>query len=264
MTSIITPNTVNTDRISMGGGILYMSPTVVTDKDSLPSNFRNVGLVSGDNDFTLELSTDMATMKSGTPLRDVYSFIRGQELDIKTTLSEIDHQALAWATGEDITYTVGTPGTTVAATPAPTASVFTVASATGLTAKDLIEIDLGTGGTADKHYRWIKSVSGSEITLGEALPEAPAASDTVKEVSKTEMLLGYNVVPTEYSLKYIKVLPVLNQKLTVVVFKAITSGRMAINFKDGDFNGLPISFKALADSDVESGALGVAWLEANT
>lgn len=187
----ITPSTVNADRLSMGGGILYLSKTVILSKDSLPTNFRNVGLIDKDNNFEMSLSTNIQTWKGGTPSRDVFQFQTGQELSVKTVLSEIDHQALAWVTGEDVTYTVGTPSTTVAATPAPTTSVFTVASGTGFAAKDLIEVDLGTGGTSDKRYVWVKSVSGNIITLGEPLTEAPSAADTVKKVTKTEMFLGH-------------------------------------------------------------------------
>lgn len=262
MTSI-TPSTVYSERLSMGGGILYLSPTVVTSKDSLPADFRNVGLIEKDNSFEMSLASQSQTWKGGTPSRDVFQFLIGQELNVKTSLSEIDHQALSWVSGEELSYTVGTPSTTVAATPAPTATTFTVASATGFAVKDLIEIDLGTGGTADKHYRWIKTISGSTITLGEALPEAPAAADTVNKVSKVEMFLGYNSTPVPMSLKYVKVLPVLNQKLTIVLFKVITAGQLTINFQDDAKNILPFDFKALSDANVHNGALGVAFLETN-
>ncbi len=73
-----------------------------------------------------------------------------------------------------------TLGTTVSATPAPTATVFTVASVTGLVVRDAILINIAAGPSAGKYVRWISAIDTLQLTIEPALPAAPAAGDAVK------------------------------------------------------------------------------------
>ena len=73
-----------------------------------------------------------------------------------------------------------TLATTVAASPAPTTSVFTVASATGLVAGQAILVAC-TGGTfPGKYVRWIVAINTLALTVAPPLPQAPATGDAVK------------------------------------------------------------------------------------
>ncbi len=67
--------------------------------------------------------------------------------------------------------------TTVEASPAPTSTVFTVASATGLAVGGAVLVNATSGG---RQVRRITGVSTAEITVAPALSAAPASGDTVK------------------------------------------------------------------------------------
>jgi hypothetical protein len=70
--------------------------------------------------------------------------------------------------------------TTVAASPTPTTTVFTVASATGLAVGQGVLCKI-TGGTyAGNYIRVITAINTLAITVSPALPQAPASGDTIK------------------------------------------------------------------------------------
>lgn len=78
-------------------------------------------------------------------------------------------------------FTNVTLSTTVSATPAPTSTVFTVASAAGLVIGDAILINVTTGSPATgRVVRVITAIAGAALTVDPALPQAPASTDTVK------------------------------------------------------------------------------------
>lgn len=70
-----------------------------------------------------------------------------------------------------------TLSTTVAASPAPTATVFTVASVTGLVVGDAVLVNATTGGP---QVRWITAINTLALTVAPALAAAPTSGDTVK------------------------------------------------------------------------------------
>lgn len=70
-----------------------------------------------------------------------------------------------------------TLSTTVSATPAPTTTVFTVASAAGLVAGDAVLVNATSGG---RQVRFITAIAGAALTVAPALSAAPASGDSVK------------------------------------------------------------------------------------
>ena len=70
-----------------------------------------------------------------------------------------------------------TLSTTVAASPSPTTTVFTVASVTGLAVGDPVLINATTGG---RQVRWITAINTLALTVAPALSAAPVTGDTVK------------------------------------------------------------------------------------
>jgi hypothetical protein len=262
--TFIAPNIVSDKKLSLGGAKFFLSPTVTTNKASLPSDFRNMGMIDKDTASSLNMVMEKLEWKTGTPSKTVYEAIINQAINFTTELSEIDIFSLELAFGAKPTYTLSGGDSAVAASPAPTTTTFDVALATDFAVGDLVEVNLGTGGTADKHYRRIKSISDTSITLDEALPEAPAENDTVKEVSETEWALGSNTTPEHYTLKLEKVFPILNKKLTIVLYKVSMANSVDMSWQDDSKNIIPVQFSAMADSDVDSGNLGFAKLAANT
>ncbi len=70
-----------------------------------------------------------------------------------------------------------TLATTVAASPSPTTTVFTVVSVTGLVVGDAVAINVMGVGIC---VRWITAINTLALTVAPALPAAPATADTVK------------------------------------------------------------------------------------
>lgn len=89
------------------------------------------------------------------------------------TVSDLDF-ALEAVFGQKTNVTLST---TVSASPSPTATVFTLASVTGLAANQPILINATNGG---RQVRWITGLTGSEVTVAPALSAAPTAGDSVK------------------------------------------------------------------------------------
>lgn len=76
--------------------------------------------------------------------------------------------------------------TTVSASPAPAAGVFTVASATGLLVGDLVRVALVTG------YEWgtVAALAGAQVTLATPLSTAPLAGATVDQAIEEAAVFG--------------------------------------------------------------------------
>ena len=72
--------------------------------------------------------------------------------------------------------------TTVSASPAPSTTVFTVASATGLAVGDAVLVACSGGLTPGKYVRWVTAIDTLALTVAPALPQAPASGDAIKAV----------------------------------------------------------------------------------
>ena len=255
----ISPNTVYEKRVSLGGGTVYIG-SVITDKTNLPSDLRSIGLIDSENASELQKSFQMLSWKSGSPSKKVYEAIIDEEINFSTNLSEIDLFQLTLAFNTTPTYTVGTTVSDTTQT-GSTASLLKLSDASSVTENMLLEIGLSGASATDK-LRRAKSISSNDVTLEEALKEAPTDGTTVKDVTKVEWVLGNASSPQYYGFKYEKKLPILNQKLTIILFKVAVSESVSLSFQDDTKNIIPVTFSATSDPAVESGALGVAWLTA--
>jgi hypothetical protein len=253
------PNLVSGKRLSLGGGIIYLSPSPITTKTSVATEyFRNLGAVEKGNQSTFEYNMEKLEWKSGTPSKTVYEAIINETINFNAPLSELSPLVMGMLFNSDMAVTLAGGTSTVEASPAPTTKTFTVASAIDFVEGDYIEIDLGTGGTADLHYRMIESISGAAITLDEALKEAPATGDTVKEVSVMDFDFGASTVPKYFGFKFEKKL--MKHLLTIVLYKVSVAGQVSLSFQDDAPNTYPISVASISDPDVESGKPGFARL----
>lgn len=254
----IPPNSVYEKRVSLGGGTVYLG-SVITSKASLPADLRNIGLIDSENVSELQKAYQMMAWRSGSPSKKVYEAIINEEINFSTNLSEIDLFQLTLAFNTLPTYTTGSTVSDATLT-GSTASLLKLTDASSVTENMLLEIGLTTGTATDK-LRRAKSISSNDVTLEEALKEAPPDATTVKDVTKVEWVLGNSTSPQYYGFKYEKTLPILNQKLTIVLFKVSVSESVSLSFQDDTKNIIPVTFSSVSDPAVESGALGVAWLE---
>ena len=78
------------------------------------------------------------------------------------------------------TETIKTGSTTVSASPAPTTTGCTVASAANLAINNFIQITIAAGAYAGTYIRFLTGINSAALSWAPALPAAPATSDTVK------------------------------------------------------------------------------------
>lgn len=95
--------------------------------------------------------------------------------------------------------------TTVAGSPSPTTTTFDVASSTGLVNNDMLQITL-SGAENRKEKRKI-SISGTSVTLTDALPSVPVAGDVVKQLI-SRVLVIYNGTATLGTGDPLSILPI--------------------------------------------------------
>ncbi|MEW5970222.1 MAG: hypothetical protein AB1706_10170 [Pseudomonadota bacterium] len=248
---------VSQNRILVGGSDMYVGP-VITNKASLPA-MRNVGTIRKEDSVDLNYTYDKIQIRTGTPSKLVDETIITEDLSLQTALVEVFSQRFAEVFNATPTYTNGTVNTTVATDAGNTASKFKLTAFTGVEDKQHLAITLASTGVT--HYRYVEDVDASYVYLDEALPETPAVADVVKNVTKTEIVIGAATTVNQYGLKLIKNHPKLNKKYTLIIFKAAINTQNTISFKDDDYDPLPFGFTAYSDPDVESGALAVLWEE---
>lgn len=201
---------VELSQIKLGAGRVFqgLTPTVLFDgtakfnTEAPAANWRDLGNVS--NNASLNMVTDMFTLKNGIPSLAKKRFIIGRDGTLEITLNEfgayVNQVALALAAPVN---KLDATARTVSASPTPTASVFTLSSVAGLAAGDEIVSETVAGNLPSSNNRGIiDNIVGSQVTLEQPLFTAPISADTVKKVISTKLWFGGAALPT-YPLLYV-------------------------------------------------------------
>lgn len=130
--------------------------------------------------FKPSIDIEQFDMERGFPKAPVKQFKIGQKGSIAFNLDEYTARAVEVLNGGNDMVRTTASATTVAATPAPTTTVFTLTSATGYLAGDWL---VHTDANGKKWDRKIKSISGAAVTLYDPLPAAPASGDAIAKVT---------------------------------------------------------------------------------
>ena len=130
-----------------------------------------------------------------------------------------------------------TLATTVAASPAPTTTVFTVASATGLVVGQAILVAC-TGGTfPGKYVRWIAAINTLALTVTPALPQAPATGDAVKGCCTYKLT---SAVASSLAFGHYRTADTTHSK----IIKGAVCEKLGFSFAQNDEARLTATFKA--------------------
>ncbi|MEW5971576.1 MAG: hypothetical protein AB1706_17130 [Pseudomonadota bacterium] len=250
----IASDTNSLKNINLGGGIVSVSPTPITNPDTLPSNFIRLGKTKN---LKLTSKKEYEDITGGTPLRDEGSFVKSVKSELSCECMESDFRQLAWALGEDPIYTVSeTINDTIKAATTPTVSAGQLTDGTGFAANDIVEFVFASD--SSKHYRRFDSLDASaNYVLDTPLPVAPAAGDAVNLVTKVRIPMGDEETPVELGLKFEKPHARRTGKTNLWVWYTVQAvGDLEINFADGEINTLPMTFKSLSKSTVANGRPG--------
>lgn len=248
----IASDTNSTKNFNLGGGALYISPTLVSNKDSLPTNYVKVGSTKS---LKVGCKKERETIAGGTPLKDEFVFTKSVKVNIQAELQEIDFRQLSWALGENITYTESTAATHSSDIGATNGALGCKATNASLfAANDLVKIS-GAGGVDVRRADSV-DVSGN-ILWDTPLGFVPTIADALVKISKARIMLGDEESPTEFSAKFIKPNTRRSGKTnTWVFYDVISTGDVEIDFTHGAINALPLNLTSLSRSNVEDGVPG--------
>lgn len=259
------PSTNLSKTIDLGNAIVYYAKTPKTSFSSAGSatDWRKLGMLK--NGVQLDISKAVVDVKSGVPQRLVARFFTEETLKVAGELMEITPFNLSRALGElGITATVKATGpspTTVAA--GSTKSSVVCAAVTGFKVDDLICV--GTPGSGSEQFAVIKGIDVPTKTFtfyepldGDVDPTTGAA---VSKVDKMSLPLGTVAAPKNIALKIVKTSVSGWMNYTLYIPTAVAEGNLSLAFNDNgnvDTIGIPFSFEAMSDAQVENGALAQA------
>jgi hypothetical protein len=251
----------NVNTLDAGNAIIYVAPVQASLSAAIASSaWKKIGLTSAQTTF--DLATQKLAFNSGTPLVRVADVIVSSAINLTGNISEFNPLVLSQILGGPtpvVTLKSSTPAaTTVASSPTPTASTFTVASITDYKVGMFIQV--GTGSSAQ--YGYIQSIAGSAITIVGGLSgnTAPASSAAVAAVASYQIPLGGLASTVPLSFKISKNI-ITNESASIdfYIMKGNPSGNLQYSFSDDqDVSKLAIPFaiEGLSDPNIENGRLG--------
>lgn len=200
--------------------------------------FERIGtLVPGS--YKPDLGREEFDLMRGLPKTAIKSFVIGQEGKMSLELDEYTARAIEIVNGGQAMIRTTSGATTVSAAPAPTTTVFTVASIGSIVAGKWIAVTIASlGKTFD---RKVLSVAGSAITLQDPLPAAPASTDAVALVTSWQNP-GGGTSKTYYTARGVFT-DTYGDKSYLYFPKVASTGKFAPDFKAGENAIIPMEFK---------------------
>ena len=264
--AFISSNAVDPRTLNFGGGIVYLFNTPLASKASADTTpWENIGFIGKDNSAAFDFMRSKLQWKNGTPSKVVYEIPIDEAVKFNAPVGECDIDILTLVFGVEPIHTISsTISKTILGTPTPTVNSFTLSDSTDIATGKLYQIDLDPGGNNDYHYRRVKTLNGAAVTIPLDLPSAPEADDTFKAVEKTEWDIGGSSSFIYRAFKYEKLYPIINYKLSIVLYKVGMSESVTMTNQDDNQNVIPLNFEAVSDNNVESGKFGFARLEPTT
>jgi len=247
------------DFLDLGNMIAYIGAkkTSFASAESA-TDWRKLGMLK--SGLQLANSKTSLDIKSGVPQRLIRRFFTEETLKTSGEMMEITPFNLARDLGGlTITTTVKSSSptpTTVAAS--STKSSIICAAVTGFKVGDLICV--GTPGTGSEQFCVIQSIDTGTKTITPVEPLSldtdPVTAAAVSKVDKQTVPFGSVGSPQSVSLKFSKTLVGGVGTLDIYILNAQADGNSTLSWDDnGTVNpvGIPFSFEALSDPNVESG-----------
>lgn len=247
-----------TDFIDLGNAVVYYAPTHFTSFSSAVSatTWRKFGILKTGSQLQIEKAK--IDIRSGVPQRIVKTFFTQEDMRVSGEIMEFTPFNLSRVLG-GLSLTVAVLSSSPSATTVGTGSTKTVvnfASITGYAVGDLIRV----GNSGSYQYGVIKSISGDDATLYEALDgdATPTVGHAIAKVDTIKQNIGSVATPTDVAVKISKTIVGGAGSLDIYMIKANADGNLSIDWQDNgtvEAVGLPFNFQAIGDPDVESGAL---------
>lgn len=246
------PNNLIVKHIDFGNAkIEYITAAQASFTAAAASTkWRQFGLTQGESSF--QVQKESTEIRSGFPSQIVATFFTEENISLALNLAEFGPDIVNLCLGgPTMTKTVGTtPATTL--TTGSTKTVLNLTSATGFDPLDQVEVT--TAGV--KQYGTIKTIVGNVVTLYEGLSgdTTPVTADAVKKVTKVQYDMGDLAAPIDMALKITKTHVQAGHTLEIYIPKAQAQVDIPLKWQEGkDPIILPVTFKAVSDSAVESG-----------
>lgn len=244
------------NHIDIGNAIVYVSKAAKSSFSSAKSatDWRKLGILK--DGLVLDRAIEKIEFRSGVPLTLQKQYFVSEAINISGQILEFNAANLARVAGLSVSRTVkaSSPAPTTVAS-GSTKSVINFTSVTGYAVDDLIQV----GNSGSEQYGVIKSISGTAVTLYEALDNDtnPTTGHAIAKVDVENVDFGNVSAPPEIAIKIVKTLVGTGDAFEVYVLKAQSDGSLSLNWADGGATvegvGIPFSFAGLSDALVESG-----------
>lgn len=249
-TSIL--GSVETKQIKLGAGRVYRGGASATFAGTAKFDSASLGtgatqwedLRSMANDATISNTANMFKYMNGVPSVFKKGVVTGREATLQATFDEFKSRIIQTALGlNNPVNKLAATLMTIAASPSPTASVFTVDTVTGLVAGDEIVVEAASGSlAASSNSGLVDSIATLAITLREPLRDTPVSTWVAKKRVSTKLCFGGSDVKT-YPLLFVTDF-VLDKKQFVAFFPKVSS--------QGSFN-------PAMGGGTDSAKIGISW-----
>ena len=219
--------------------VLDIAAAVVTD------GWYDMGAITT---ATMPVTKEFVKYEAGATKTTRKMFEKGRTAQLTFNYQEMIPYVKAFCSGATVFNTVSGSATTVSASPAPTRTDFTVASAAGLAVGDTIGIAATSGGiTTSYNICVITAIATNALTVS-GLMAAPATSDNVKKITRTEYKDPLGTITERSILMFFDYSVTATQDNQYLVWfpKVITNAAYAPDFKDNnDYMAGAVTFEAL-------------------
>lgn len=198
--------TVETKEIKLGAGRTFRGGASATFAGSAKFDSNSLGsgatlwedLAAIAQDATITSKANMYKYTSGVPGTFKKGFVTGRDAQLSFTMDEFKSRNIQTILGLNNPINKLALGLmTVAASPAPTSSVFTVDTVTSYNAGDEIVVDPVSGGLATStNSGIISSIATLAITMRQSLRDTPVAGWVAKKRMSTKLPFGGSDVAT--------------------------------------------------------------------
>jgi hypothetical protein len=249
-------------RIFIGSQSATFDGTTKFNSLTIPSGWEDLGDLG--QDVTLNNTTELFKFANGTPALVKRSYVTGREATLQATFNEYKARIIQIAIGLSNPINKVTGSTTVSASPTPTSTVFTVASASSFAVGDEIIVETVAGDCATStNTGLISAIATNAITLRQALPKgAPTTGDTVKKRTSAKLVIGGGSVPT-YPLLFVVDFQLDNKQFVMFFPKVSSQGTFNPAFGNAKENakiGVTWDLYGVTDSDFGDSVLAAAYI----
>ena len=224
---------VETKEIKLGAGRVFRGGSAATFAGTAKFDSNNLGsgttgwedLAAIANDAAIASTATMFNFKNGVPGTFKKGFVTGRDAKLTFTMDEFKSRNIQTVLGlNNPINKLASTLMTIQASPAPTSSVFTMDTVTGLNAGDEIVVEASSGLlAASSNAGIVDNIATLAVTMRQALRDAPSSTWVAKKRISTKLPFGGSQVQT-FPMIFVVDFVVDKRQFVVFIPKASSDG----------------------------------------